>query len=208
MAVTLIDHPLLDESLAKLRDKSTASPEFREELHRVALLMGFEATKNLPVQPKPVETPISRAEFPALATHRLTLVPLLRAGLGLLDGFLELLPFASVGYVGLERDEATHQASVYYCKLPNHLSEGPVMVLDPMLATGGSAILAVDFLKAQGAKDLVMVNVVAAPEGLKAFQDAHPDVSILLAALDEGLNGDAYIVPGLGDAGDRIFSTS
>lgn len=206
-AVKVLSHPLILDKLASMRDRRTSCADFRRLLREITLLMGYEATADLPTVPAVIETPVTTAEFPVLASRAVTIVPILRAGLGMVDGLLELLPFASVGHLGMERDEETHEPSEYYSKLPRDARDSLVIVVDPMLATGGSAIDAVSNLKGRGCTNLRMMNLLAAPEGLEAFGQAHPDVDIFVAAIDERLNDRAYIVPGLGDAGDRIFST-
>ena len=206
-AVNVLSHPLILDKLSTMRDKRTSCADFRRLLREITLLMGYEVTADLPTQPTLIETPVATAEFPVLASRAVTIVPILRAGLGMVEGLLELLPFASVGHLGMERDEVTHEPSEYYSKLPRDAADSLVIVVDPMLATGGSAIDAVANLKGHGCTDLRLVNLLAAPEGIAAFEEAHPDVDIFVAAIDERLNGQAYIVPGLGDAGDRIFST-
>ncbi len=206
-AVNVLSHPLILDKLATMRDKRTSCADFRRLLREITLLMGYEVTADLPTGTALIETPVATAEFPVLTGRAVTIVPILRAGLGMVEGLLELLPFASVGHLGMERDEATHKPSEYYSKLPRGAADSLVIVVDPMLATGGSAIDAVANLKERGCTDLRMVNLLAAPEGIAAFEEAHPDVDIFVAAIDERLNEQAYIVPGLGDAGDRIFST-
>lgn len=206
-AVKVLSHPLILDKLASMRDRRTSCADFRRLLREITLLMGYEATADLPTVPAVIETPVTTAEFPVLASRAVTIVPILRAGLGMVDGLLELLPFASVGHLGMERDEETHEPWEYYSKLPRDARDSLVIVVDPMLATGGSAIDAVSNLKGRGCTNLRMMNLLAAPEGLEAFGQAHPDVDIFVAAIDERLNDRAYIVPGLGDAGDRIFST-
>lgn len=203
----VIRHPLIESKLARMRDKDTSSQEFRSLLKGITLLMGYEVTRDFPTKLTEVETPICSSEFPVLCNDFITVVPILRAGLGMVDGFLELMPFAHVGHIGLVRDETTHLPHEYYCKMPESVEESSVIVVDPMLATGGSAVDAIDNLKSRGCKDIRLVNIVAAPQGVRAMQEAHPDVDVYVAALDEGLNENAYIVPGLGDAGDRIFGT-
>ena len=202
-----IAHPLIASKLTRMRNENTPTGEFRSLLHQITTLMAFEATRDLPTEQITVKTPVACAEFPTLACGRVTLAPILRAGVGMVEGMLAVLPDASVGYIGMYRDEESLQPVEYLCKLPADISADTVIVLDPMLATGGSAIDAMSTLKARGATDIRMMNLVAAPEGIAAFQKAHPDVDIYVAAVDEGLNERAYIVPGLGDAGDRIFGT-
>lgn len=206
-SVTVLSHPLVDNKLAIMRNKSTSSAEFRQLLREITFFLGYEATRNLPTQLKPVETPITTTEFPMLANSPITIVPILRAGLGMVDGMLSLLPSASVGHIGIQRNEETHKPEEYFCKLPKNIENSFVIVVDPMLATGGSAIDAITRLKEHGCNHICMLNLVAAPEGIESFRKAHPDVDIYTAAIDEGLNSQAYIVPGLGDAGDRIFNT-
>lgn len=202
-----IEHPLIAAKLTRIRDERTPSEDIRALLRQITVLMAFEATKSLPTTLIPVRTSIAQGEFRTLACGPITLVPILRAGMGMLDGMLEVLPDARVGYIGMRRDEESLQPVEYLCKLPSDIGAAPVIVLDPMLATGGSAADAVSMLKAHGAHDIRMMNLVAAPEGIRAFQDAHPDVDIFVAAIDDGLNERAYIVPGIGDAGDRLFGT-
>lgn len=202
-----MNHPLIAAKLTRMRDESTPTGEFRTLLHQITTLMAFEATRDLPTKQETVKTPVATASFPTLACGRVTLAPILRAGVGMVEGMLAVLPEASVGYIGMYRDEESLQPVEYLCKLPADIADDVVIVLDPMLATGGSATDAVTTLKARGATNIRMMNLVAAPEGIAAFQKAHPDVDIYVAAIDEGLNSRAYIVPGLGDAGDRIFGT-
>lgn len=205
--INVIDHPLVLSKLTRMRDESTPSSEFRTLLHQITSLMAFSATQDLPTASVRVKTPVAEGSFPSLDVKSITLAPILRAGAGMVEGMLHVLPEASVGYIGMYRDEVSLQPVEYLCKLPSDVSSSVVIVLDPMLATGGSAIDAVNTLKERGAHDIRMMNIVAAPEGVAAFQSAHPDVDIYVAAIDEGLNERAYIVPGLGDAGDRIFGT-
>lgn len=203
----IIDHPLVQHKLGIMRQKDTSSQEFRRLLKEIALLMGYEATKDLPLEDYEIETPICRTTAKRIADKKMTVVPILRAGLGLVDGILELIPGAKVGHIGMYRDEQTHKPVPYYCKLPKDVEQRFVLVTDPMLATGGSACDAIDLLKQHGCKHIRLMCLVAAPEGVKKVQETHPDVKIYVAALDQGLNENAYIVPGLGDAGDRIFGT-
>ena len=189
--VMIFDHPLIQHKVSLMRDKNTASKEFRD----------------LPTKEVEIETPICSAKVPILAGKKLAIVPLLRAGLGFVDGMLEIIPSARVGHVGLYRDPETHEPVEYYCKLPEDIDQRKIIIVDPMLATGGSAIAAVDFVKAKGAKDISLMFLIAAPEGIEALTSKHPDVDIYIAAKDDHLNENAYIVPGLGDAGDRIFGT-
>ena len=205
--VHVLDHPLIQHKLAILRDKNTPVKEFREMIGEIAALMCYEATRNLPTQEVEVETPIATAKVRKLAGKKLAIVPILRAGLGMVDAMVQLIPSAKIGHIGLYRDPETHKPVEYYCKLPEDVENRQVFVVDPMLATGGSAVAAIDFLKGHGCRNIVMMNIIGCPEGVKAVQEAHPDVEIYLAALDERLNEHAYIIPGLGDAGDRIFGT-
>ena len=207
MAVHIMDHPLIHHKLAILRSKDTGVKEFRELVGEIAGLMCFEATRNLPTVEVEVETPVATAKCRMLSGKKLAIVPVLRAGLGMVDKMVDLIPSAKIGHIGLYRDPQTHMPVEYYCKLPEDIESRQVYVVDPMLATGGSAIAAIDFLKARGCKNIIMMNIIGCPEGVKAVQDAHPDVELYLAAVDERLNEHAYIVPGLGDAGDRIFGT-
>ena len=205
--VTVLDHPLIQHKLAILRSKDTPVKEFRELVGEIAGLMCYEATRNLPLKEVRVETPITTATCHMLAGKKMAIVPILRAGLGMVDSMVGLIPSAKIGHIGLYRDPETHKPVEYYCKLPDDIGNRQVFVVDPMLATGGSAIAAIDFLKQHGCRNIVMMNIIGCPEGVKAVQEAHPDVEVYLAALDEKLNERAYIVPGLGDAGDRIFGT-
>ena len=205
--VYVLDHPLIQHKLAILRSKDTPVKEFRELVGEIAGLMCYEATRNLPTKEVQVETPITTATCRMLAGKKMAIVPILRAGLGMVDSMVGLIPSAKIGHIGLYRDPETHKPVEYYCKLPDDIGNRQVFVVDPMLATGGSAIAAIDFLKQHGCKQIIMMNIIGCPEGVKAVTAAHPDVDIYLAALDEKLNEHAYIVPGLGDAGDRIFGT-
>ena len=205
--VHVMDHPLIHHKLAVLRNKNTSVKEFRELIGEISGLMCYEATRNLPTMEVDVETPITTAKCRMLAGKKLAIVPILRAGLGMVDSFVDLIPSAKIGHIGLYRDPETHKPVEYYCKLPDDIGNRVVFVVDPMLATGGSAVAAIDFLKQHGCKNIIMMNIIGCPEGIKAVQDAHPDVEMYLAACDEKLNDHAYIVPGLGDAGDRIFGT-
>ena len=205
--VHVLDHPLLQHKLSILRNKETGVKEFREIVSEIAALECYEATRDLPLEEVEIETPITIGKFKMLAGKKLAIVPILRAGLGMVDGILELLPFAKVGHIGLYRDPETHEPVEYYCKMPSDIAERDVIVLDPMLATGGSASAAITFLKGYGCKSIKLMNILAAPEGIECIQKDHPDVDIYVAAVDECLNDHAYIVPGLGDAGDRIFGT-
>ena len=205
--VHIMDHPLIHHKLAVLRNKETPVKEFRELISEIAGLMCYEATRNLPTKEVEVETPVATAKCRMLAGKKLAIVPVLRAGLGMVDSMVDLIPSAKIGHIGLYRDPETHMPVEYYCKLPEDIGNRVTFVVDPMLATGGSAIAAIDFLKKHGCKQIVMMNIIGCPEGIKAVTEAHPDVDIYLAACDEKLNDHAYIVPGLGDAGDRIFGT-
>lgn len=204
----IIDHPLIQHKLTIMRDKNTPTKDFRELLEEISLLMGYEITRDLPLEDVEVETPICRATMKRIAGKKLAIVPILRAGLGMVDGLLRLIPSARVGHIGLYRDPETHLPVEYYCKMPPDIGERLVVITDPMLATGGSAADAISMVKARGAKNILLMCLVGAPEGVKKVQEAHPDVDIYVAALDECLNDHAYIVPGLGDAGDRIFGTT
>ena len=203
----LVDHPLIQHKLTIMRDKNTSSKDFRQLLDEISMLMGYEITRNLPLEDVEVETPICKATFKRIAGKKLAVVPILRAGLGMVDGLLRLLPVAKVGHIGLYRDHDTHKPIVYYCKLPFDIDERLVIVTDPMLATGGSASDAITMLKERGCKNIRLMCLVSAPEGVKYVQEKHPDVDIYTAAMDTRLNEDAYILPGLGDAGARLFGT-
>ena len=203
----VIDHPMVQHKLTILRQSSTGSKDFRELLKEIALLMGYEITRDLPLEDKEIGTPICRMTAKVVSGRKLAIVPILRAGLGMVDGLLTLVPVAKVGHIGLYRTAETHKPVEYYCKLPEDIQERLVIVTDPMLATGGSASDALTMLKGKGCTNIRLMCLVAAPEGIKAVQEAHPDVDIYVAAVDEHLNSNAYIVPGLGDAGDRIFGT-
>ncbi|MBQ7330582.1 MAG: uracil phosphoribosyltransferase [Oscillospiraceae bacterium] len=207
MSVHVLDHPLIQHKLAILRNKNTSVKEFRELIQEISGLMCFEATRNLPTQEVEVETPITTAKCRMLSGKKLAIVPVLRAGLGMVDSMVDLIPSAKIGHIGLFRDEKTHKPVEYFCKLPEDIENRVVFLVDPMLATGGSAIAAIDALKKRGCKHIVMMNIIGCPEGVEAVRSAHPDVELYMAALDEKLNENAYIVPGLGDAGDRIFGT-
>lgn len=203
----VLDHPLIKHKLSIIRDKNTGSKEFRELVTEVSLLMGYEVTRDFPLEEVEIETPIAKTKAQVISGKKVGLVPILRAGLGMVDGMLKLIPTAKVGHIGLYRDPETLKPVEYYCKLPQDINERDLIVLDPMLATGGSAVAAINFLKQRGAKSIKFVCLIAAPEGVKALQEAHPDIDIYAASLDERLNEHAYIVPGLGDAGDRLFGT-
>ena len=205
--VVVLDHPLIQHKLSILRSKNTSVKEFRELIGEISGLMCYEATRNLPTKEVEVQTPVAVAKCRRLAGKKLAIIPILRAGLGMVDAMVDLIPSAKIGHIGLYRDPETHEPVEYYCKLPEDVGQRVVFVVDPMLATGGSAVAAIDFLKKHGCKNIIMMNVIGCPEGIKCVQDAHPDVEMYLAAIDEKLNEHAYIVPGLGDAGDRVFGT-
>lgn len=205
--ITVFDHPLLKHKITFMRKKTTGTNEFRKLVEEIAMLMAFEALKDLPLEDIEVETPIETCMSPVLAGKKLAVIPILRAGLGMVGGILQLVPSARVGHIGLYRDPETHEPHEYYCKLPSSLSDRVVLVTDPMLATGGSAVAAVDFIKQRGGKNIKFLSIIAAPEGIEALSAAHPDIEIYCAQVDRCLNDHAYICPGLGDAGDRIFGT-
>ena len=205
--VEIVDHPLIQHKISLMRDRNTGTKEFRDLASEVAMLLCYEATRDLPTEEVEVETPIALARTKVLAGRKLALVPILRAGLGMVDGMLTLIPAAKVGHIGLYRNEETLQPVEYFCKLPQDIAERDVLVLDPMLATGGSAIDAITQIKKHGAKRIKFIGLIAAPEGIEALHKAHPDVDIYLGAKDDHLNENGYIVPGLGDAGDRIYGT-
>ena len=205
--IFVMDHPLIQHKLTFLRDKNTGTKEFRALVSEIATLMCYEATRDLPLENVEIETPMCRATTKVIAGRKLAFVPILRAGLGMVDGMLQLVPSAKVGHIGLYRDHETHLPVEYYNKLPPDIEERDVIVLDPMLATGGSAIDAIEIVKRSRPKSIKFLCIIAAPEGLKALSEAHPDVHIYCASVDERLNEDCYILPGLGDAGDRIFGT-
>ncbi len=205
--VFIMDHPLIQHKLTLLRDKRTGSKQFRELVSEIAMLMCYEATRDLPLKEVITETPMQKAKTKVIAGRKMAFVPILRAGLGMVDGVLSLVPAAKIGHIGMYRDPQTHEPVDYYCKLPDDLPERDVVVLDPMLATGGSAIDAVDKIKASNPRNIKFMCIIAAPEGLEAFTEKHPDVQVYCAGLDERLNEHCYILPGLGDAGDRIFGT-
>ena len=203
----VIEHPLIQHKLTIMRQKDTPTSDFKQLLDEISMLMGYEITRNLPTEDVEIETPICKTVQKKISGKKLAIVPILRAGLGMVDGLLRLVPVARVGHIGLYRDPETHLPVEYYCKMPPELEERQVIIVDPMLATGGSASDAIAMVKAKGAKSIMMMCLVASPEGVKKVQEDHPDVDIYAAALDEYLNDHAYIVPGLGDAGDRIFGT-
>lgn len=203
----VIDHPMIQHKLTIMRKKETGSKDFRELLKEISLLMGYEVTRDLPLEDKVIETPICEMVAKKVSGRKLAIVPILRAGMGMVDGLQSLVPVAKVGHIGLYRNEETHQPVVYYCKLPEDINERLVIVTDPMLATGGSACDALQMLKERGCHNIRLMCLVGVPEGIERVQKEHPDVDIYLAAVDDHLNENAYIVPGLGDAGDRIFGT-
>ena len=205
--VVIFDHPLIQHKLAILRNQNTSVKEFRELIGEISALMCYEATRNLPTKEVEVQTPVAVAKCRMLAGKKLAIVPILRAGLGMVDTIVDLIPSAKIGHIGLYRDPETHMPVEYYCKLPEDVANRQVYVVDPMLATGGSAIAAIEFLKKHGCKNIIMMNIIGCPEGVKAVTEAHPDVDLYIASIDEKLNEHAYIIPGLGDAGDRIFGT-
>lgn len=205
--VIILDHPLLQHKISMLRDKNTGTNEFRSLTEEIAMLMGYEALRDLPLEDVEVETPIEKCMTPMLAGKKLAVVPILRAGLGMVNGILSLVPSAKVGHIGLYRDEVTHEPHEYFCKLPSPIELRTIVVTDPMLATGGSAVAAVDFIKQHGGRHIKFMCIIAAPEGLERLHKVHPDIQIYAGHLDRCLNKDAYICPGLGDAGDRIFGT-
>ena len=207
MSVHILEHPLLQHKLTVLRDENTGTKDFRTTVSEIAMLMCYEATRDLPLEEVEVKTPIGPATCKTLAGKKLAVVPILRAGLGMVDGILTLIPSAKVGHIGLFRDEETLEPVKYYCKMPPDIAEREVIIVDPMLATGGSATAAIQFMKEYGCTNIKMMNILAAPEGVKRIEEDHPDVEFYVAALDEKLNERGYIVPGLGDAGDRIFGT-
>lgn len=205
--VTVLDHPLIQHKLSFLRDKNTGSKMFRELVSEISMLMCYEATRDLPLEDIEIETPVAKTKSKILAGRKLAFVPILRAGSGMLDAMLQMIPAAKVGHIGLYRDEVTHKPVEYYNKLPQDIEERDVFVLDPMLATGGSAVDAISVIKRNNPKSIKFLCIVAAPQGIRALTSAHPDVQVFCASKDETLNENCYIVPGLGDAGDRIFGT-
>ncbi|MBT9776555.1 uracil phosphoribosyltransferase [Clostridium sp. MCC353] len=205
--VTIINHPLIQHKISILRNKATGTNEFRSLTEEIAMLMGYEALRDLPLKDVEVETPLETCMTPMIAGKKLAVVPILRAGLGMVNGILALVPSAKVGHIGLYRDEVTHEPHEYYCKLPNPIEQRTIVVTDPMLATGGSAVSAVDFIKQHGGRHIKFMCIIAAPEGVARLQEAHPDIQIYIGHVDRELNENAYICPGLGDAGDRIFGT-
>nr|WP_297572591.1 uracil phosphoribosyltransferase [uncultured Peptostreptococcus sp.] len=205
--VVITDHPLIQHKFTLMRKKTTGSKDFRELLTEITMLMGYEVTKDLQLRDVEIETPIQKTMAKELDGKKLAIVPILRAGIGMVDGFISLIPAAKVGHIGLYRDPETCEPVEYYCKLPQDIGEREVFLVDPMLATGGSATAAIELLRARGAKNIRMINLVAAPEGIKAVHEKYPEVDIYVASVDEKLNEHKYIVPGLGDAGDRLFGT-
>ncbi len=202
-----LSHPLIQHKISRLRDKNTGTNEFRKLVEEISMLMGYEALKDLPLHNVEVETPIETCRTPVIEGKTLAIVPILRAGLGMVNGMLALVPSAKVGHIGLYRDEKTHEPHEYYCKLPDPADKRLIVVTDPMLATGGSAVAAVDFIKQRGGRHIKFMSIIAAPEGIKRFHETHPDVQLYVGHIDRELNEAAYICPGLGDAGDRIFGT-
>ena len=205
--VHVMDHPLVAHKLTIMRDKNTSVKDFRELVSEIGMLITYEATRDLPLTSKEIETPLCKAEMPTLSGKKFAVVPILRAGLGLVDGVLRMVPSARVGHIGMYRDEETLEPHVYFCKMPKDIAERDIIIVDPMLATGGSAVAAITEMKNRGCQHIKLMVLVAAPEGVKAVQDEHPDVDIYCGAVDSHLNERGYIVPGLGDAGDRIFGT-
>ncbi len=205
--VTIMDHPLIQHKISRLRDKTTGTNEFRTLVSEIAMLMGFEALRDLPTELVEIETPIETTKQPMIAGKKMAIVPILRAGLGMVDGVLNLVPSAKIGHIGLYRDPETHEPHEYYCKLPEPIDQRTILVVDPMLATGGSGADAISMIKQHGGKNIKFMCIIAAPEGLERLHKEHPDVQIYVGALDRQLNENAYICPGLGDAGDRIFGT-
>ena len=205
--IYVFDHPLIQHKVSQIRNKETSTKDFRQIVKEIAMLMTFESSRDLPLKEVEIETPICKTTVNVLEGEDVAVVPILRAGLGMVDGVLEIIPNAKVGHVGLYRDPETHEPVEYYCKMPEDIDKRKIFVTDPMLATGGSAVAAIDFVKQRGGKDIVFMCLIAAPEGIEVLKKAHPDVDIYIAAKDECLNEHAYIVPGLGDAEDRIFGT-
>ena len=205
--VMILEHPLIKHKISTLRDKNTGTSEFRNLIEEIAMLMGYEALRDLPLEDVEIETPIEKCMTPMIKGKKLAVVPILRAGLGMVNGVLALAPNAKVGHIGLCRDEVTHEPHEYYCKLPEPIDDRLIVVTDPMLATGGSAVAAIDFIKQRGGKNIKFMCVIASPEGVKKLSETHPDVQIYIGQMDRCLNENAYICPGLGDAGDRIFGT-
>ncbi|MGI5852757.1 MAG: uracil phosphoribosyltransferase [Bacillota bacterium] len=207
MAVHVIDHPLIQHKLTFIRDKNTSPKDFRELIEEVASLMAYEVTRDMPLEETEVETPVAMAKTKVLSGRKIGIIPILRAGLGMTSGILRLIPVAKVGHIGVYRDPETLQPVEYYCKLPSDLTERDLILVDPMLATGGSAVASIRFLKERGARSIKFMCLIAAPEGIKRVQSEHPEIDIYTAAIDDHLNSHGYIIPGLGDAGDRLFGT-
>ena len=207
MSVHVMNHPLVSHKMTILRDKNTSVKDFRELVSEIGMLITYEATRDLPMTTKTIETPICQMEAPTIQGKKFAVVPILRAGLGLVDGVVRMVPSARIGHIGMFRDEETLEPHVYFCKMPKDVQERDILIVDPMLATGGSAVAAVDEMKKRGCKHIKLMVLLAAPEGIKRMQETHPDVDIYCGALDDHLNEKGYIVPGLGDAGDRIFGT-
>lgn len=205
--VHVVDHPLVQHKLTLMRQKDCGTKDFRQLLEEIATMMAYEVTRDLPLQEVEIETPVAKCKSKMIAGKTLGVVPILRAGLGMVDGIVNLVPAAKVGHIGLYRDPETHMPVEYYCKLPTDIDERHLVVVDPMLATGGSSIAAIDFIKQRGGKSITLMCLVGSPEGVKALQEAHPDVDLYIAAIDDHLDANKYIVPGLGDAGDRLFGT-
>lgn len=205
--VHVVDHPLVQHKLTLMRDKNCGTKDFRQLLEEISMLMAYEVTRELPLKEVEIETPVAKCKSKIIAGKKLGIVPILRAGLGMVDGVMRLVPAARVGHIGLYRDPETHMPVEYYCKLPTDVAERDLIVVDPMLATGGSSIAAINFIKKRGCKSITLMCLVGCPEGVKALQEAHPDVDLYIAAIDEKLNESKYIIPGLGDAGDRLFGT-
>ena len=205
--VHVVDHPLVQHKLTLMRDKNCGTKDFRQLLEEISMLMAYEVTRELPLKEIEIETPVAKCTSKVIAGKKLGIVPILRAGLGMVDGVMRLVPAARVGHIGLYRDPETHMPVEYYCKLPTDVAERDLIVVDPMLATGGSSIAAINFIKKRGCKSITLMCLVGCPEGVRALQEAHPDVNLYIAAIDEKLNESKYIIPGLGDAGDRLFGT-
>ena len=205
--VVVMDHPLIQHKLTQIRQKETSTTQFRQMINEIGGLMVYEITRDLPLEQIEIETPVAKTKANVIAGKKMVVVPILRAGLGMVDGILQMIPSARIGHIGIFRDEETLQPVEYFAKFPDELDQRDIFIVDPMLATGGSAIAAINSIKQRGAKNIKLVCLVGAPEGVKAINDAHPDVTVYLASLDEKLNEKGYIVPGLGDAGDRIFGT-
>ena len=205
--VNILDHPLIQHKLTQIRQKDTSTTQFRQMINEIGGLMVYEITRDLPLEQIEIETPVAKTKANVIAGKKMVVVPILRAGLGMVDGILQMIPSARIGHIGIFRDEETLQPVEYFAKFPDELDQRDIFIVDPMLATGGSAIAAINSIKQRGAKNIKLVCLVGAPEGVKAINDAHPDVTVYLASLDEKLNEKGYIVPGLGDAGDRIFGT-